>query len=159
MSRKQKYYHIKHYPKTIEKLKKDKRNFELITTSYTKRIVTNDEVIFFNDEGRDDKKTLLLISTVRNDAKKYLENNNVQKIYKSKADFFNLLDVIEHKEVIKKIDLKSAYWIYAMKLGVVTEKTNQKFIEWYEGIDVYYAKQARLKALGSLATTKFTNLQ
>lgn len=158
MSRKQRHYHIKYYEEKLSQLKKNKQDFELITTTYTKRIVTNDQVYFFNDEGKDDTKGLLLISTVRNDAKKYLETNTVQHIYNNNTDFFNVLDVIEHKEVIKKIDIRSAYWSYAIKMGVITEQTNNKFLEWYKNIDVEYAKQARLKALGSLATTKFTNV-
>lgn len=154
MKRKTLYYHIKYYPKQFQKLQDQKRDFQLVKTSYTKKIITQDEIIFFNDEGADDKKNLLLISAVRNDAKKYLENNTVNKFYKNNTDFFNLLDIVNTKKVIKKIDFKSAYWIYAMKMGVVSEETNNKFIEWYAGIDSFYAKQSRLKALGSFATTK-----
>lgn len=154
MSRKQKYYHIKYYPQEIIKLKKQRQNFQTINTSYTKKIITQDEVIFFNGEGKDDTKNLLLISAVRNDAKKFLETNNVDRFYKSKTDFFGLLDVIDTKKVIKKIDFKSAYWIYAMKMGVITGETNEKFLKWYEGTHHKFAKESRLKALGSLATTK-----
>lgn len=155
MSRKQRHYAIKHYHDELFRLQKNKENFELITTSYTKRIVTNDCVYFFNDEGKDDVKQLLLISAVRNDAKKFLEKNSVAKMNIKKTDFFNVLDIIDSEKVYKKIDIRSAYWIYAMKLGVVTEDTNNKFIEWYKNVDYDYAKNARLKALGSLATTKF----
>lgn len=154
MAKKQRYYHIKHYPNKLLQLKKDKRDFDLIATTYTKKIVTHDSIYFFNDEGKDDNKNLLLISAVRNDAKKFLENNNLERFYKNKTDFFGMLDVIDSKKVIKKVDFKSAYWIYAMKMGVISNETNEKFLKWYEGIDSFYAKQSRLKALGSLATTK-----
>lgn len=152
------YYSIEHYPAKLQKLKDNKEDFQLIKTTYTKKIITPNEKIFFNDEGEDDVKALLLISAVRGDAKKFLEKNTVGKIYGKKTDFFNQLDVINNKKVIKKIDFKSAYWTFALKSGIISENTNDKFNEWYKGIDVYYAKGARLKALGSLATTKFTNV-
>ena len=155
---KQRYYHIKFYNSKLEKLKRDKRNFELTTTSYTKKIITENEVMFFNDEGEDDKKVLLLISSVRGDAKKFIEKNNIEEVRSVETDFFNLLDIIESDEVIVKVDLKSAYWEYALKAGVISQKTNEKFLKWYENIDAFYAKQARLKALGSLATSKFTSV-
>jgi len=103
MAKKQRYYHIKHYPGKLQQLKEQKQDFDLITTTYTKKIVTYDSVYFFNDEGKDDNKNLLLISAVRNDAKKFLENNTVEKFYKNKTDFFGMLDVIDTKKVIKKL--------------------------------------------------------
>jgi hypothetical protein len=155
---KQRYYHIKHYPAKLEHLKKNKRDFELTKTSYTKKITTENEVMFFNEVGDDDKKVLLLISAVRSDARKFMQTKGVEDIRSIETDFFNLLDVIKSDEVIVKIDLKSAYWEYALKSGIISKNTNDKFLKWYEGIDAYYAKQARLKALGSLATSKFTSV-
>lgn len=154
MSRKQKYYPIKYYPEKLIKLKEQKQDFETINTSYTKKIITQDVVHYFNEEGKSDDKNLLLISAVRNDAAKFLEKNNIDKFYKNKTDFFNLLDIVNSKKIIKKIDLKSAYWIYSMKMGVVTEATNEKFLKWYANTHIKFAKESRLKALGSLATTK-----
>ena len=52
----QRYYHIKHYMKKLESLMKNKRSFELTKTSYTKKITTDNEVMFFNEVGDDDKK-------------------------------------------------------------------------------------------------------
>lgn len=158
MSKRQRYYKLKYYLPELYKLKQYKQDFETVSTTYTKKIITKDETMFFNEEGKDDKKALLLINAVRNDAKKFLEKNTVSKVNNYKTDFFNLLDVIKSDKVIKKIDFKSAYWTYALKTGVITEATNINFNKWYEGVDVFYAKQARLKALGSLATTKFTNI-
>lgn len=149
---------MRYFPEILQELKDSKQDFELIKTTYTKKIITPDETIFFNEEGEDDLKGLLLIGAVRKDARKYLEKNTVEKIYASKTDFFNLLDVVKSDQVIKKIDFKAAYWTYALAKTIVTQQTNEKFLEWYENIDVFYAKQARLKAIGSLATTKFTNV-
>lgn len=158
MAKKQRYHDIKHYESKLHKLKKDYRNFQTENTTYTKKIVTDDEIIFFNEGGEDNNSRLLLINAVRNDAKKYLEKNVVQEIYRKETCFFNMLDVIESKKVIRKIDLKSAYWEYARKIGVITEETNNKFLEWYKSVDPYFAKQDRLAALGALATTKYTNI-
>ena len=158
MATRQRYYHVKHFDKKLNELKKAKIDFECTSTSYTKKIVTGNEVLFFNDDGDDNKKVLLLISAVRSDAKKYLEQHSVEDVQEIETDFFNLLDIIKSDEVIVKIDLKAAYWEYALKAGIVTKKTNDKFITWYENIDAYYAKQDRLKALGSLATTKLTTV-
>jgi hypothetical protein len=155
---KHKYYHIKHYSDKFENLRKNKRDFQLISTGYTKKIVTHNEVMFFNDNGSDDKKVLLLISAVRADAKKFMEVKTVDDVSELKTDFFNLLDIIKSDEIIVKVDIKSAYWEYALKAGIITKNTNDKFLKWYEGVDAHFAKQARLKALGSLATSKLTSV-
>ncbi len=157
---KNKYYHIKHYTSKLESFKKTRRDFELISTSYTKKIITENETIFFNDEGSDDVKTLLLISAVRRDAKKFLETNTIEDVNCEDTDFFNLLDVIKEDEVIVKVDLKSAYWEFALKNDppIISQETNEKFLKWYENVDTSYAKYARLKALGSLATSKLTSV-
>jgi len=154
----QRYFSIKRYADKLESLKRKKMDFELVTTSYTKKIITKNEVMFFNDEGDNDNKVLLLISAVRNDAKNFLKKSNIEDVANIETDFFNLLDIIENDEVIVKVDLKSAYWEYALKVGIISQKTNEKFLSWYEGIESFYAKQARLKALGSLATSKFTSI-
>lgn len=158
MKKKVRYLSIKYYDEKLSQIKKNKSDFELVTTTYTKKIILPNETIFFNDEGEDDVIGIALISQVRNDAKKYLEKNPVYSIYKKETDFFNTLDIIDNKKVIKKIDIKGAYWEYARKNGIITEETNNKFLQWYEGVDIYYAKQARLRALGALATTKFENV-
>lgn len=153
-----KYYHIKYYNQKLEDLKRLKQDFKIVKTGYTKRIVTSTENIFFNDAGDDDKKLLLLISAVRNDAKKYLERYGNFDFTSKDTDFFNLLDVINDKKIIVKIDLKSAYWEYAIKKEIISKDTNNKFLEWYSRTDSHFSKQARLKALGSLATSKLTDL-
>lgn len=158
MSSKLRYYPIEFYPEKLWTLKQNKEDFETVATTYTKKILTKDVQFLFNETGKNDRKMLRLINAVRSDAKKYLEKNTVATIHHYKPDFFGLLDVIQSKKVIKKIDLKSAYWQYALKANVVTELTNNKFNEWYAGVDSFYAKQSRLKALGSLATTKFCNI-
>lgn len=158
MAKRNQYYPMKYFPQLLWRIKKNEEDFKLIKTTYTKKIITKDETIFFNEEGEDDMKGLLLIGAVRKDAKKYLEKNTIEKIYASKTDFFNLLDIVKSNQVIVKIDFKAAYWTYALDKGIITQQTNEKFLEWYENIDVYYSKEARLKAIGSLATTKFTNV-
>lgn len=154
MSKKSLYIPMEYFHQEFTKLKKYKEDFELVSTTYTKKITTKECNMFFNEDGKEDKKQLLLISAVRNDAAKFLAKNKNAPINESNTDFFNLLDIIRSNEVIKKIDLRSAYWIYAMKLGVVSEQTNLKFIQWYKNKVPDFAKNARLKALGALATTK-----
>lgn len=149
--------HIKYFDKKFTSLKNQGVEFELTSTSYTKKITTKNEVIFFNPEGEDDKKVLLLISAVRSDAKKFKTNKTVDDIRSVETDFFNLLDIIKNDELIVKVDIKQAYWEFALKSGVISKETNDKFLSWYENIDAKYAKSARLKALGSLATSKYTS--
>lgn len=158
MGLRQRYYHIKFFEEKLDKLTKYKQDFEVESTTYTKKIITKNEVLFFNGEGDGDKLSLLLINSVRNDAKKWLETHSVNDSFFDKdIDFFNLLDIIKSDEVIVKVDIKGAYWEAALKKGIVTQETNEKFLKWYENTDPHYAKQARLKALGSLATTKYKN--
>lgn len=156
MSKKQIYNKIKDYNNYLVRFKKYKWDFEVCSTTYTKKIITKNCIYFFNEDGKEDVKQLLLISAVRNDAKKFLQTHKNISVGQNKTDFFNLLDNIKSDTVIKKVDLRSAYWTYAMKMGVVTEETNNKFIEWYKNKVVSFSKNARLKALGSLATTKYS---
>lgn len=153
MAVKIRYYDIVDYPAVLHHLKKDKEDFLHTSTGYTKRIFTKDKRMYFNDGGKDNRRVLRLINVVRNDGANWMKTNTVPKL-KQEVDFFNLMDLVNHEDVIVKVDLKSAYWMKALKEGVITEKTNQKFLEWYKDIDPYFAKQDRLKALGALATTK-----
>lgn len=158
MGKRQIHCKLDYYNEKLEKFKKYKWNFETCNTTYTKKIITNFATYFFNEDGKEDVKQLLLIGAVRNDAKKFLERHKNVPIGQNRTDFFNLLDNIKNDRVIKKIDLRSAYWTYAMKMGVVTEDTNNKFIEWYKNKVPSFAKSARLKALGALATTKYSRV-
>ena len=158
-NKRKRYYHISYYNSKLNTLKKLKQSFILTRTSYTKRIETEAEIMFFNDSGDEDKLPLILINSVRKDAKKYIEQHTINGKFEidENCDFFNLLDIIENDDVIVKVDLKSAYWEFALKEGVITQKTNEKFQDLYKDVDAFFSKQARLKALGSLATSKHTS--
>lgn len=174
MSEKQEYRHISKFEEALSKMKNKPGEFYVTSTSYTKRIhIPGERKVFFNDKGEQDGRLLTLISLVRKDAEKFLSENDVS--YSDDIDFFNLFEVPKEKEIIKKIDLSAAYWTYARKRGVITEDTHQRFLSMYafsfrkvrkrgyyivDGKIMEYEravsefKDARLKALGSLATRK-----
>lgn len=152
--KRQKYYHIKYYEKKLSLVKNRKESFEITKTTYTRKILfKNNEEWIFNNEADTEKSTLILIQLVRNDAKKYIEKNGIL-INQKGINFFNLFNVFDDEEVICKIDLKSAYWNYALQKGIITKETNTIFEKLAENYDELFGKSLRLKALGSLATTK-----
>jgi len=148
-----KYYHIKYFNDFIRSLRNKKSTFILEKTSYTKVIKIRNRRIIFNENGESDIRLLSLINKTRQDAKKYMEGKTINDINTKDISFYTLYDNPSDK-LITKVDIKSAYWMLALKKGIVSEKTNKSFIEMYEGFDVKIMKAARLKALGSLATRK-----
>ncbi len=153
MRKKPLYYPIRKFPHYVEELKKRGEYFELIQTTYTRKIKKKYCTVFFNPEGEADFKTLCLINKVRKDAKIYMENDCV--IRDSYINFFNMVRRPEANKIIHKIDIRGAYWNYAKHLGVVSKETNEYFLNLYEDERVKVAKKSRLKALGSLATKKY----
>ena len=156
MSKKrQKYFHIKFYDKKLSMLKRRKESFELVKTTYTRKILLqNNEEWIFNKDGDTDKATLIMIQLVRNDAKKYIAEHGTL-INARGIGFFNMFNIFDDEEVICKVDIRSAYWTLALQKGIVTKETNDIFEKLSENYDEDYSKSLRLKALGSLATTKF----
>lgn len=179
-SKKQQYFHISYFESYLQKMKDSKKKFTLISTTYTKKILQEENKIFFNDKGDQDFRLLSLIMSVRKDAKEFLDNGG--EIRDDKIDFFNMFEIPSEEEIICKIDLTAAYWTYALKRRILKPETNQKLIKLY-GVSKKKVKQtmkdydstpsekmklklktrevgefkdARLKAFGSLATMKTT---
>lgn len=148
------YHHVNFFEETVIRFKDEKRDFETISTTYTKRIKTADKDIFFNDKGKPDFKLLPLINMVREDAQIYLNSDGI--IGESRIDFFNLYNLPKENEIYVKIDMRSAYWELALKENVISEKTNEKLKQVTSGMPNEEVKKMRTKALGALATTKTT---
>lgn len=127
-------------------------NFEVHSTTYSKRINYEGARIVFNDDGKSDMGQLKLISKVRSDAANFLKRgDNLRSTY---IHFFDLFERPKTDEVIHKVDIKSAYWTYALKRGILSPETNRYFLDKFRYLSYKEGKQKRLRALGSLATTK-----
>lgn len=150
--RKSEYHHINFFDETVRRFKEEGKDFIVLSTTYTKRIKTLDRDIFFNDKGKPDFKLLPLINLVREDAQIYLDSDGVLDF--SNIDFFNLYNLPKEDQIYVKIDMKSAYWELALKENILSEKTNNKFIQITSGIPNEEVKKIRTKALGAMATTK-----
>lgn len=137
----------------LKKLKKEKETFQVHQTTYTSKVKLSTHTMLFNEEGKADNRTLYLINNVRSDAKKYLKEYP-KSIRKTDIKYFDLLPRPFSTKVIIKADVKAAYWTYALKRGIISYETNEKFKKYFAEDDYDTAKDARLKALGSLATTK-----
>lgn len=148
------YIHMSFYADKISKIKKSEKRFQVVSTTYTKKVLLEREQIIFNHEGQGDDNLLLLVNMVRADAKKYISTNPSFIKKDEKVDFFNLLEVVTNKKMITKIDCKSAYWTYAVKIGIVSKKTDEYLLSVCKNLTASYAKELRLKALGSLSTSK-----
>lgn len=149
---KTRYYKLNEYEDYLYDLKKRKLDFELSLTTYSRKIKTQSYIVMFNEDGAGDYSTLKLINNVRNDAKKYsLLGGGVQDGY---IHFFDLLNKPENNKLVSKVDIRGAYWNRAIKKGVISNNTNEKFIDLFSGSPAEDMKKARLRALGSLATQK-----
>ena len=156
---KTRYFHSRFYSREFKRLKARGQTFEVEKTTYTKKITYGAIRMIFNNEGDIDNNVLSLISAVRKDASNYIAKTSYEEINRlnderGKINFFNMLNLINDEDVVVKVDVKSAYWEHAMKKGIITEETNNKYKKLFEGVDIKIAKDARLKALGSLATSK-----
>lgn len=147
------YYDIKFYIDELYRAKKMQENFEVVKTTYTKKITTPNEKMIFNEGAKSDNNLMILISQVRKDAAEFMKDFNEEEV-SERIDFFNLLNIVKNDEVLVKVDVKSAYWEMAIKKGVITKETDEKFKLIFQNFINEYVKECRLKALGSLATTK-----
>ena len=146
------YFKMESFPTCFNDLLNAKASFKLVSTAYTKKIITEKFKLMFNDTGKEDLKVLDLINSVRKDAKGYLNTGGETR--DSFISFFDLFNIPDPNEVITKVDVKSAYWDWALKKTILTDETNDKYLGYYDGITTQVAKNARLKALGCLATRK-----
>jgi hypothetical protein len=149
MQKKVEYKKLTFFDNVFKPLVKGKKTFELLSTSYTKKIKASDKSIIFNNEGHGDMSLLALINKVRRDGKAYDKMSCPGFV--PQFDVFNIPD---EDEVICKIDIKGAYWEYAKKMGLLSKDTIDFFHGKYGNVDSKHSKSVRLKALGSLATKK-----
>lgn len=145
--------HISFYEDYIKKIKDKGVRFDLSKTTYSRKVKQKGLTILFNEDGDSDMDALGLINLVRKNAKDFLGNTS----FKQRSEYIYFSELInkpKSQEIIYKIDVRSAYWIAAMKRGVIEETTNSKLLEVFEFKTPEEMKRTRLKALGSLATKK-----
>jgi hypothetical protein len=143
---------IAEYEPYYQQLKDEKKDFVLKTTTYSRTIEIDNMRVTFVEDINEPPFTLQLISKVRSDAEEFMSegtiSNDDKMIY-----FFDFYHAPEKQEIFK-VDIISAYWTYALNMGVLKEKTNifyeKKFCDYIDKI----RKMARLKSLGSCATKK-----
>lgn len=145
------YRHIKYFDEFFKTLREEKRDFELTKTTYTRKVETNDMIIFYNSSGKSNPKTLQLINRVRKEGKIFLESSG--ELRNTPIDFFNLLNT-PSDDVVVKIDVRSAYWKWALKNKVISKETDNKLHEVFADLTAEEFKEERTKILGSLATRK-----
>lgn len=163
------YYHTKYFNRFHDRFRGHLENeYQLIETTYTKRIKIGNNNYFFNNDGDMDLNVLRLINAVRNDAKRYLSDprNKPRDTY---INFFKLIQNPLPNKVVAKIDLTSAYWKMSCNMGIVSMQTDELLKtlfddKQYNEFEMMFGdskkkvyedfKKARLKALGSLSTSK-----
>lgn len=138
------------YRKSLERKKRD---FTIQSTTYTKMIKEEVGTKMFAKDFKNTSYFLLpLINKIRNDGKKYMEKNEITN--DSIIDFSALLDNPIKPKTICKIDINGAYWNYGLKIGIISQKTDDYCNKVHEGRSYKELKSSRLKSLGSLATRK-----
>lgn len=154
MSRRNQYYLINFFHEEFEKLIKQKRSFEYIRTSFTKKLKTSNQTIIFNNDGVGDDLVLSLINRVRKDAKSYMQLNEHVIRDEERIYFLDMFELPVENEIIVKIDLTSAYWKFARNEKIISDETNAFFETTFVDRSGKEKKEIRLKALGALATRK-----
>jgi hypothetical protein len=145
------YKKIDEYEDYLEFMKKNLRTFQEEKTSYTRKIKEGKLSIIFNKEGDSDFSILSLINKAKNDSLKFLNKKGLPSFDKDGIGWFNLTER-PPITAISKVDIRGAYWNFAMQEGIVSEKTNEYLEKVFNKSEKM--KEARLKALGSLATKK-----
>lgn len=135
----------------LKSAKKEFDDFTVHKTNYTRKIKYENMTFIFNETGETNMRLLSLIGKVRRDSIKYIEKNTVPNEYDLSVEFFSLVDR-PPTTYITKVDVRGAYWETAKKLGVITEDTDEYLRSNFSNTKIM--KEARLKALGSLATEK-----
>lgn len=132
----------------IRRLKANKQPFKIVSTVLTKTIITDTNEYFYSAKTGLKNAELNLIKTV----KEYVVKNNITaKCNRKHIQYINkgLLKNGTYTKDLYEIDLKSAYWNFALKNGFISKEiyergNNTKMI----------SKKARLIALGNLAKRK-----
>lgn len=136
----------------IRWLKKEGKPFILEQTLYTKKIITETQVFYYNANSGLNNYELNLIKKVKDHVSK-LPEKFIPKIDAKQIQFIDKSKKFLYKSYTKdlyEIDLNSAYWNYALKEGIITEE----IFNYGNGKKI--RKKARLVSLGALA--KLTNI-
>ena len=139
----------------VVKLQKLKKDFTTSSTRYSKTVQLDKTKVLFNASGNKEIAILKLINMVRSDAKKYIEKSVIKDYNSKDIDWYYYNDFygnLKPKGSLLKIDLTSAYWVHALNIGLISDKTQSYFLKM-KG-NKKELKGYRLKALGSLATVK-----
>ncbi len=145
------YRKVDDYELYLESLVKDRASFIVHKTSFTRKIKEGGLTTIFNKEGDSDFNVLSLINMVKEDAKNYLKNVGVPDFDKEDI-FWSSLTEKPPLTLVTKVDIRGAYWEFALKNKIISKETNEYLKIHFDKNEKL--KQARLKALGSLATRK-----
>lgn len=152
MKSKTHYYHIRFFERYFKEFKDSGKRFEYVKTAYTKKLIDERNTLFFNNKGEKDDRILSMISNVRKDAIEFLESG--KSLSDEDFDYFKLVGVPPVGELIAKVDIKGAYWKYAVNNGIVKTETDIKLSRLYDNEPYKIIKDAKTKILGCLATKK-----
>ncbi len=161
-----KRYKLDDFESVFQSMKEDERSFTLLETNYTKKIRLNDvgepiSILFSNDNF--DPLEMKLINLVRTDINTAKQSGRfLEKIADGSISWYESFNMKNGEACeVYKIDIDSAYWLKAISEGIISKKTNDFFLnskgKFSNGDTPEKAdKNARLKALGSLATKKIS---
>jgi len=129
----------------IRQLKRDQELFTIISTTFTKTIITESNEYYYNANSGLKMGELALIKAVKD----YVIKNNIKtKCNRSKIQYIDKSTIKNgtYKKNLYEIDLKSAYWNFAYKNKFISKEifergNNKRNI----------SKKARLISLGNLA--------
>jgi hypothetical protein len=151
-------YNLEKFPEVFASLKRDKRSFVSEETNYTKKIrVDGKDPILFSDDAFDPTE-MKLINLVRSDVKAIPLQKQIPKVNETDIAWYESYGMENGSGYhVYKLDIDSAYWGFAAKSGIISERTDE-FFKRNKGRFLNGPKPARLKALGSLATKKIVSI-
>ena len=144
--------HLKTGSEILDLLVENKVPHIVEHTNTTTRVELESGQVFIVNDNSISLNDLSLINEVKKGAEKLkIENTNISP---SDISFFQWGNIREGKyKGYIEVDVNSAYWEIAFKKGYIQEKTYLRGLNKIEG-KKKIKKQARLIALGSMATVK-----
>ncbi len=141
-----------------KRILQNKENAVVEHTNYSTLYKFGKKRFILNEKGEQDVFAFHLLNKTRNDAVRYLKQEN-PPLKERKTDIvWSYLDTeqdLPHEVSVPilKVDLNEAYWRKAIQLGIVSQETEQAFLD-HKFETKKDRKYCRLKALGALATIK-----
>lgn len=145
-------FKLNEYENVLAYLKRNKFNFTVKSTKYSKRVQLGKKTLIFSDKPLMIEE-MKLIQMVRTNADRIIvDNDNTKDLPIKFSKFFDTNP--QKNQSIKgiKIDLSQTYWQCGINNGIICDKIINYFNKHFSNLSYKEQKDIKLRTLGSLAT-------